>query len=117
MTALKTEVFDKLFLHEYFLINIADHVKQLENFMKNKENIDPSTYLNKGFRDLIKAQLSFKISEIDLILRNMSGHGTKRYGVTVDIDFIACLLIDEDQKKPKSHIAKEFAWLLTQINS
>lgn len=99
MGALKTEVFDKLYVHEYFLVNIAENVKKLDQYMKSKENIDPNSELNRGLRDFIRAQLSFKTAEIDLVLRNMRDHGVSRYGVTLDIDFVAALLIDESGKK------------------
>lgn len=99
--ALKTEVIDKLFLHEYFLINITEHVKLLEAFMKDPLTLDPKNQLNKGIREIIKENLSFQTTEIDLLLKNMRGHGEQRYGVTVDIDFAANLLIDEDLIKSK----------------
>ena len=57
------------------------------------------------------------MSEIDLLLRNMSGHGSARYGVTLDIDFAANLIIDEDLKKPKRQILSELEHLLTIINN
>jgi hypothetical protein len=113
MTAIKAEVIDKLFLHEYFMINVAEQVKDLENYLKDPAKVNPQSDLNKGLRDLIQAKLSFRVSEIDLMLRTMRNHGERRYGVTLDLPFAVCLLVDEGQKKPKSQILKEFAWLLT----
>ena len=80
---------------------MAETVKKLEVFIREPLNIDPNAKLNRKIRQLIKDNLSFTISEIDLLLRNMTGHGTSRYGVTCDIEFAANLLIDEDMKKPK----------------
>jgi hypothetical protein len=102
MISLKQEVLDKLFLHEYFLINIAESVKDLELYLKDPSKVDPQSDFNQGLRDLISAKLSFRISEIDLLLRTMRNHGEKRYGVTVDLPFAVCLLVDEDLKKPRS---------------
>lgn len=91
---MRTEVIDKLFMHEYFHINVAETVKKLEAFMKDPVNIDPYSPVNKAMRTIVKDNLSFQVSEIDLLLRNMQGHGTARYGVTLDIDFAANLIID-----------------------
>lgn len=79
--------------------------------------MNPASELNRGLRDLIQAKLSFRVSEIDLLLRTMSNHGEKRYGVSLDLAFAVCLIVDEGLRKPKSQIIKEFAWLLTQINN
>eukprot|EP00347_Sterkiella_histriomuscorum_P000287 403376460 len=117
LKALKQEVIDKLFIHEYFEINIAETVKKLEQFMKDPLNIDPKTTYNQAIRQIIRQSLNFKTSEIDLVLRNMSGHGESRYGVTIDIEFIANLLIDEDLKKPKKQITEELISILTAINT
>jgi len=51
---------------------------------------------------LIQAKLSFRVSEIDLLMRTMRNHGESRYGVKLDIPFAVCLLVDEGQKKPRS---------------
>jgi hypothetical protein len=51
-------------------------------------------------------------------MRTLSGYGITRYGVTLlDLDLVAALLVDEQMKKPRSLILKEFTWLLTQINT
>ena len=47
----------------------------------------------------------------------MKGHGESRYGVTVDIEFATNLLVDEDLRKSKTQILKEFGNLLTLINN
>ena len=113
MEAIKTEVVDKLFLHEYFMINVAEHVKELEVYLKDTAKVNPESELNRGLRHLIQAKLSFRVSEIDLLMRIMRNHGERRYGVTLDMAFAVCLLVDEGLKKPRSQIVKEFAWLLT----
>lgn len=68
---MKFEVIDKLYMHEFFHINVAETVKKMEAFMKDPVNIDPYSPVNKAIRDIIKDNLSFKVSEIDLLLRNM----------------------------------------------
>ena len=82
-------------------------------YMKDSQKINPLSELNQGLRDLIQAKLSFKISEIDLMLKTMRNHGVRRYGVKIDLPFAVCLILDENMKKPKSQVVKEFAWLLT----
>jgi hypothetical protein len=104
LNALKNEVIDKLYLHEYFLINVAESVKKLESFMKDPQNIDPQSMYNRAIRNMIRDNLSFQVSEVDLLLRNMNNHGVARYGVTLDIEFAANLIIDEDLKKPKRQV-------------
>ena len=104
---------NKLFLHEFFLINIAESVRALDLYLKDLGKVDPRSDLNQGLRDLIAAKLSFRVSEIDLILRTMRNHGERRYGVTVDMPFAVCLLVDEEGKKPRSQVIKEYAWILT----
>ncbi len=47
----------------------------------------------------------------------MKGHGSSRYGVSVDIEFVANLLLDEDLKKPRKQVLAEFGFLLNTINS
>lgn len=47
----------------------------------------------------------------------MTGHGEARYGVQVDIEFAANLIIDEDLKKPRKQILQEFGSMLTAINN
>jgi hypothetical protein len=47
----------------------------------------------------------------------MSGFGEQRYGVKVDIEFAANLLIDEGLSKPKKQVLAEFGNLLTKINN
>ena len=46
LEALKNEVIDRLFIHEYFMINVSETVKKLETFMKDPLNIDPKSELN-----------------------------------------------------------------------
>ncbi len=50
-------------------------------------------------------------SDLDLMLRCLTGYGEKRFGVKVDIAFAQALL--SDGKKGRAKIFKEFAWLLT----
>jgi hypothetical protein len=96
MFALKTHVINKLCLHEYFQINVAENVKKLDIYMKDPMNINPKSALNRRIRDLIKEKLSINVTEVDLLLKSMTNFGVSRYGVTTDIAFVACLLIDED---------------------
>ena len=117
LAALKTEVIDRLFLHEYFHINVSEAVKKLEIFMKDQQNLDPSTGFNRAIRSMIRDNLGFKVSEIDLLLRNMNGHGEGKFAVSVDIDFAANLIIDEGLKKPKRQILQEFENMLSTINN
>jgi len=56
---LKQEVIDKLYIHEYFHINIAETVKKMEVFIKDPTNIDPQSPLNRGIREVIRDNLSF----------------------------------------------------------
>ncbi|CDW81227.1 glycogen debranching enzyme [Stylonychia lemnae] len=77
-------------------INVAEHVKKLEQYMKDPLNIDPK--------------------KIDLLIRNMNNHGESRYGVTLDLEFASNLIIDESLKKPKKQILEEFADILNVIN-
>lgn len=51
--ALRSEVIDKLYIHEFFMINIAETVKNLENYMKDPYNMDPESELNQAIRELI----------------------------------------------------------------
>jgi len=41
LESIKTEVVNKLFLHEYFMINVAEHVKELEIYLKDSEKANP----------------------------------------------------------------------------
>ena len=68
-------------------------MKELETFLKEGHP------LNKELFDLAKSSLTFKTSDIDLLLRTMTGLGEAPYGVKVDIEFAACLLHDE--RKPR----------------
>lgn len=54
---------------------------------------------------------------VDLLIKNMHGHGEQRYGVKVDIEFVVNLLLDEELRKPRKQVVNEFASILTQINS
>ena len=74
----------------------------MEAYLKDPAKVDPTSELNRGLRDLIAAKLSFRVSEIDLVLRTMRNHGERRYGVTLDLPFTACLIVDEGLKKPRS---------------
>ncbi len=56
---MKLEVIDKLYLHEFFHINVAETVKKLEAFIKDPVNVDPFSPVNKAIRDIIKDNLSF----------------------------------------------------------
>lgn len=116
MEAVRQEVVDKAYLHEFFLINIVDHVKRLEAYMRDARLMDPQSELNRALRDYIRSQLGFKCKEIDLLFRNMTGFGVQSYGVRVDIDFVACLLVDEKLTKPRKQVIREFTWLLSQLN-
>ncbi len=48
-------------------------------------------------------------SQIDLLMKNMSGFGERREGVQVDIEFAANLLMinDEAGTKPRAEVLKE----------
>lgn len=70
-------------------------MKELEAYLKDASKVNPQSELNKGLRDLIASKISFRVSEIDLILRTMRNHGERRYGVTLDLPFAVCLLVDE----------------------
>jgi hypothetical protein len=35
MKALKEEVFDKLYLHEFFMINVAENVRRFELYLRD----------------------------------------------------------------------------------
>ena len=85
----------------------------METFLKDPLNIDPESELNDGIREIIKDNLNFQTTEIDLLLKNMKGHGEARYGVTVDIEFAVNLLVDENLRKPKAQVLKEFGNILT----
>lgn len=76
------------------MINVAETVKELEIYMRDLNNIDPFSELNLAIRELIDESLNAKTDKIDLIVRNCEGHGQERFGVKVDIEFAACLLID-----------------------
>ncbi len=52
-----------------------------------------------------------------MVLRTLKNLGVSRFGVEVDIEFCANLLQDEQNKKPKSQIIKEFVYMLTQLNT
>ena len=41
IASLKAEVVDKLFLHEYYMINVAEQVKELEAYLKDSAKVNP----------------------------------------------------------------------------
>jgi hypothetical protein len=85
--------------------------------MKNPLNIDPKSELNREIRRLIKDNIDASTDYIDLLLKNMSGHGESRFGVKVDIEFAANIFIDPELKKPKRQILNEFSNCLDKINN
>ncbi len=60
---------------------------------------------------MITNERSFLTSDLDLMLRCLTGNGEARFGVKVDIAFAHALL--SDGKKGRAKVLKEFAWLLT----
>lgn len=84
--------------------------------MKDPLNINPQSILNKRIRNIIKEKLSITVTPVDLLLKSMTGYGVSRYGVTTDIAFAACLVIDEELQKPKKKVLGDFGNLLAQIN-
>lgn len=84
--------------------------------MKIPQNINPHSALNQAIRNIIQDNLTMHTSQIDLLMKNMSGFGERREGVQVDIEFAANLLIDEDGNKSKAEVLKEFEQLLNIIN-
>ena len=59
INALKSEVIDRLFLHEFFHINVSEAVKKLETFMKDPLNIDPNSGFNRAIRNMIRDNIGF----------------------------------------------------------
>jgi len=99
------------------MVNVAEFYKKMEAYLKRRENLDPKRLINSELKKLIQEQRAKGATDSDLLLKNMEGHGESRYGVRLDVELAANVIVAEPATLQDKKALNHLAGILNKINN